>query len=104
MLVDAFDHDGSWLDVGCANGLLMETLTMRAREKGLQVKPYGFALSPRIAEVVRRRLQHSSDRISTGNVMTWEPQMPFDYITVIADSVPATARHDLVERLITRFL
>jgi hypothetical protein len=36
--------------------------------------------------------------------MTWEPQMQFDYVTVIADSVPKTARPYLVERLITRFL
>lgn len=30
--------------------------------------------------------------------------MRFDYVTVIADSVPETARQDLVERLITKFL
>jgi hypothetical protein len=104
VLVGAFDHDGSWLDVGCANGLLMETLTTWAREKRLRLEPYGLELSPRIAEVTRQRLPLWADRIWTGNVMTWEPQMRFDYITVIADSVPQTARQNLVERLITRFL
>ena len=104
VLVGAFDHDGSWLDVGCANGLLMETLPAWAREKGLRIEPYGLDLSPRIAEAARRRLPHWAGRIWTGNVMTWEPQMRFDYVTVIADSVPATARPDLIERLITRFL
>jgi len=104
VLVDAFDQDGSWLDIGCANGLLMETLATWAREKGLRIEPYGLELSPRIAEAARRRLPDWAGRIWTGNVMTWEPQMRFDYVTVIADSVPATARPDLVERLITRFL
>jgi hypothetical protein len=104
VLVGAFDHDGIWLDVGCANGLLMETLTTWAWEKGLRVEPYGLELSPRIAEGARRRLPHWADRIWTGNVMTWEPHMRFDYVTVIADSVPETARYNLVERLITRFL
>lgn len=104
LLVRAFDHDGSWLDVGCANGLLMETLTTWASEKSLRVEPYGLELSPRIAEAARLRLPHWADRIWTGNVMTWEPQLRFDYVTVIADSVPETARRNLVERLITRFL
>ena len=104
VLVGAFDHDGSWLDVGCANGLLMETLTTWASEKGLRVEPYGLELSPRIAEAARLRLPHCADRIWTGNVMTWEPQMRFDYVTVITDSVPQTARRNLVERLIATFL
>jgi hypothetical protein len=82
----------------------METLTTWTQEKRLRVEAYGLELSPRIAEAARRRLPDWVDRIWTGNVMTWEPPMRFDYVTVIADSVPKTARRDLVERLITRFL
>ena len=104
VLVSAFDHDGKWLDVGCANGLLMETLAAWASEKLLRVEPYGLELSPRVAEAARLRLPRWADRIWSGNVMTWEPPMRFDYVTVIADSVPETARHNLVDRLITRFL
>jgi len=82
----------------------METLTTWAREKRLRLEPYGLELSPRIAEAARLRLPRWAGRIWTGNVMTWEPPMRFDYVTVIADSVPQTARHNLVDRLITRFL
>ncbi|HEV2169386.1 MAG TPA: hypothetical protein VGR40_00485, partial [Candidatus Binatus sp.] len=104
VLVSAFDHDGSWLDVGCANGLLMETLAVWASEKRLRIEPYGLELSPRVAEAARSRLPHWADRIWSGNVMTWEPPMRFDYVTVIADNVPQTARPNLIERLVTRFL
>lgn len=104
VLATAFDRDGSWLDVGCANGLLMETLAQWTAEKGLRIEPYGLDLSERIAAAARRRLPHWADRIWAGNVMTWEPQMRFDYVTVIADSVPANARAALVDRLVTRFL
>ena len=104
VLTRAFDHDGTWLDVGCANGLLMETVAWWTAEAGLRIEPYGLDLSARIAEAARRRLPHWADRIWTGNVMTWEPPMSFDYVTVLADSVPAEARRDLIERLIAKFL
>jgi SAM-dependent methyltransferase len=103
-LARPFDHDGTWLDVGCANGLLMETLTRWTAEAGVCIEPYGLDLSARIAEAARRRLPQWSHRIWTGKVMTWEPPMRFDYVTVIVDSVPRDARRALVERLAARFL
>lgn len=104
VLASAFDHDGCWLDVGCANGLLMETLTQWTGEAGLRIEPYGLDLSARIADAARRRLPLWADRIWTGNVMTWEPLTRFDYVTVIADCVPRCARAELVDRLIVKFL
>ncbi len=104
VLARAFERDGAWLDVGCANGLLMETLARWTAEDGVQIEPYGLDLSPRIADVARARLPHWADRIWSGNVMTWEPPTRFDYVTVIADCVPPARRHDLVHRLMTRFL
>ena len=104
VLATAFDHDGTWLDVGCANGLLMETLAQWTAERGLRVEPYGLDLSAPIADAARRRLPRWADRIWAGNVMTWEPPMRFDYVTVIADSVPPGARGDLIDRLTRKFL
>lgn len=104
VLAQAFDQDGTWLDVGCANGLLMETLVRWTAETGLRIEPYGLDLSARIAAAARRRLSHWADRLWAGNVMTWEPPMRFDYVTVLADAVPAGARPDLLDRLIAKFL
>jgi len=104
VLANAFDHDGTWLDVGCANGLLMETLTRWTAESGLRIEPYGLDLSARIADAARRRLPHWAHRIWAGNVMTWEPPMRFDYVTVIADCVPPDSRRDLIDRLMAKFL
>ena len=103
-LVDAFDHDGTWLDIGCANGLLMETLAGWAAEKDVHIEPCGLDLSPRITEAARARLPHWADRIFAGNVMTWEPPVRFDYATVIADAVPASLRGELLARLVDTFL
>ena len=104
VLATAFDRDGTWLDVGCANGLLMETLTRWTSEEGLRIEPYGLDLSARLVDAARRRLPQWADRIWAGNVMTWEPPLHFDYVTVIADCVPANARSELIDRLVTKFL
>lgn len=104
VLAAGFDRDGKWLDVGCANGLLMETLTGWTGEAGVTIEPYGLDLSERLAEAARVRLPQWADRIWSGNVMAWEPPLRFDYVTAIADCVPRTVRGNLVERLVRRFV
>jgi predicted TPR repeat methyltransferase len=104
MLSGAFERDGTWLDIGCANGLLMETLTQWTAEKRVRIEPYGLDLSARLADAARARLPHWADRIWAGNAMTWGPPMRFDYVTVIADCVPASARGALLARLESKFL
>jgi len=100
----AFDRSGSWLDVGCANGLLMETLTAWVAESGHRIEPYGLDLSQRIAERARKRLPHWATRIWTGNVMKFEPPIRFDYVTALADAVPIQNRGALLMRLVHLYL
>lgn len=104
VIVDAFDHDGTWLDVGCANGLLMETLTAWAMEKGVRLEAYGLEISARIAERARVRLPRWAERIWTGNVMTFEPAIRFDYVTALPEYVEPASRRDLIERLALVYL
>ncbi len=104
VIARAFDRDGTWLDVGCANGLLMETLTAWVAEDGHRIEPYGLDLSDRIADRARKRLPHWASRIWSGNVMTFEPSMRFDYVTALADAVPPESRAMLLERLARLYL
>ena len=104
VIASAFDRPGRWLDVGCANGLLMETLAAWVAEKGHRIEPYGLELSNRIAERARKRLPHWATRIWTGNVMKFEPPIRFDYVTTLADAVPIQSRGELVIRLARLYL
>jgi Methyltransferase domain len=90
--------DGTFLDVGCANGLLMESVATWCAERGLAVEPYGIDISPALTELARRRLPHWADRIWVGNALDWRPPagLRFDYVHILLDSVPQARRADLV--------
>ena len=63
MVMEAVDRDVTFLDVGCANGLLMASVERWAREKGLEVAPYGVDISARLAARARERYPRWRDRI-----------------------------------------
>jgi len=92
------DSDGTWLDVGCANGHLMATLPAWAAERGVTVEPHGLELLPRVADLARATLPDLAGRIWTGSIMDFEPPNRFRYVTVLDDAVPPPRLGDLVDR------
>ena len=96
-VADAIDRDGTFLDVGCANGYLMECLP---RWTSFAVEPYGLDMSPELAELARRRLPASANRIFVGNALTWEAPRTFTYVRTGLDYVPPARRRALAERLL----
>ena len=100
LVLDAIPADGSLLDVGCANGHLMESLDGWARERGLELTLYGLELNPALAVEARRRLAAWADRIYTGNVMDWTPPRRFTYVRTGLEYVPDGRGPALVARLL----
>jgi SAM-dependent methyltransferase len=98
----AVHRDGSFLDIGCANGLLMESVVGWAAEAGYRVEPYGVDLSAALARFARRRLPRWRKHIWTGNVMTWRPPRMFDFVRTELVYVPPRRRQQLVSRLLAR--
>lgn len=101
LLVDAIPGDCTFLDIGCANGHLMECLAAWAAADGIQLEPYGVEISPALAELARKRLPHWADRIWTGNANRWEPPRRFDVVRTGLDYVPADRRASYVEHLLS---
>ncbi|MER5549835.1 class I SAM-dependent methyltransferase [Streptomyces sp. NPDC002589] len=89
------------LDVGCANGHLMECWTAWAAEAGHQVEPFGVEISPALAALARRRCPQWANRIWTGNAFDWKPPRRFDVVRTGLDYVPASARGSYLAQLLT---
>jgi hypothetical protein len=49
-IMDGIANDGTFLDVGCANGLLLESVQAWGAERGLVIEPYGVDLGSRLVE------------------------------------------------------
>jgi SAM-dependent methyltransferase len=76
-IVEAIGHDGTFLDVGCANGLLMESVVAWS---AFAVEPYGVDFAPGLVELARTRLPQWAGRIWVGDAESWTPPMRFDFV------------------------
>jgi hypothetical protein len=93
----AIDRDGTFLDVGCASGYLMESVVRWSRHR---IEPYGLELVPALAELARRHLPQWADRIFVGNALTWDPPRRFDFVRTELVYVPESRQRDLLTRLL----
>ncbi|MFF3562992.1 class I SAM-dependent methyltransferase [Streptomyces sp. NPDC002574] len=106
MVVDALHRDGTFLDIGCANGLLMESVRTWAAERGRAIEPYGLDIAPGLVELARRRLPRWADRIAVGNALDWRPDggRRFTFVHVLADCVPPARLGGLLRRLLAELV
>ncbi len=96
-IAHAIDRDGSFLDVGCANGYLLECLprwTPHALDR------YGLDIVPELLDRARRRLPELAGDLFVGNALDWDPPHRFTYVRTGLEYVPRHRRRELVERLL----
>jgi SAM-dependent methyltransferase len=98
-IVEAIHRDGSFLDVGCANGHLLESIVRWSEHR---IEPYGLDFSPRLVELARSRLPRWHDRIFLGDALEWEPPRRFDFVRTELVYAPEGRRRELLERLLER--
>jgi SAM-dependent methyltransferase len=101
-ILDAIDRDGDVLDVGCANGHLLESLMAWGRERGLALTPYGVDYGPRLIELARTRLPQCASHFYVGNAWEWQPPRQFRFVYTLYDCVPPYYFCEYVERLLDR--
>jgi GrpB-like predicted nucleotidyltransferase (UPF0157 family)/2-polyprenyl-3-methyl-5-hydroxy-6-metoxy-1,4-benzoquinol methylase len=102
VIAEAIDRDGTFLDVGCASGYLMETMQRWCSRKGVKIEPYGLDIAPELAELAQSRRPQWSDRVFVGNAIEWRHPggVKFDFVRTGLEYVPPPRQQDLVRHLL----
>jgi len=101
-ILDAVTGDGDILDVGCANGYLLECLVRWGSERGLRLTPHGVDRSAPLIERARTRLPAYAGNMHVGNAWSWPPPRRYDYVYTLYDCVPPEYLEEYIGRLFDR--
>ncbi len=76
-IADCIQKSGNFLDIGCANGYLLESIL---KWTSFDVTPFGIDLSPKLIELAKTRLSRYSNNLSVGSAPYWNSPVKFDYV------------------------
>lgn len=79
-IAQAVHRDGDFLDVGCANGLLLESLIQWTGERGIVIRPHGIDFVPELVALARQRLAPHCGSFAVANAFYWQPDRQFDFV------------------------
>jgi len=100
VIAEAVDRSGTFLDVGCASGHLMECLVEWCAARGCEIEPYGLDILPSMVDLARSRLPRWRDRIVFGDARTWMPPRRFDFVRTELMYAPDDEQERLVRHLL----
>lgn len=104
IILQAADHDGDFLDVGCANGYLLQCLVQWAEDKDITINPFGLDQGAELITLAKERFPSQQDHFWTANAWNWTPPRRFDYVYTLADNVPGPFVTDYLHRLLQDYV
>ncbi|MFD1676395.1 class I SAM-dependent methyltransferase [Alicyclobacillus fodiniaquatilis] len=107
MILEAINKDGSFIDVGCANGYLLESLEKWT--KGLRyynIEFHGLDISEGLIDLAIKRLPDWKDRLFIGNALYWAPEeKKYDFVCVKELSyVPINKQQSFLDHLFNNYV
>lgn len=103
-IAECIDYPGTFLDIGCANGYLLQCLLQWTGERGIEIQPYGLEISAQLATLAKQRLARYATHIFISNAWTWVPPIKFDFVRTEVVYVPEPLRANFVRRLMKLFV
>jgi hypothetical protein len=97
--VDAVHRDGDFMDIGCANGLLLESLVGWCAERGFAIRPYGIDFITELIDYARARHPGRETAFEVANAFHWQPGRRYDFVRTNLEYVPVADRRGFLKRL-----
>ncbi len=104
LILEAVDADGDFLDVGFANGYLLEGLVNWAGEGGISLTPFGIDQGAGLIELAKRRLPRFASHFWAADAWDWSPGRSFHYVYTMTDLVPERLLQDYLVRVMDRYV
>jgi SAM-dependent methyltransferase len=97
-LVRAIHRDGDFMDIGCANGLLLETLVSWAAVAGFAIRPHGLDFVEELVDLAVRRFPNARECFIVANAFYWEPVRQYDFVRTNLEYVPRSDWAEFIRR------
>ena len=104
LILDAIPDDGDFLDVGCANGYLLECLVTWGQERHVRLTPYGVDFGAKLIALAKQRFPQYPSHFWVANAWEWSPPRTFRYVYSLYDCVPEELLPAYIRRLLTRYV
>jgi SAM-dependent methyltransferase len=102
LILDAVPDSGDFLDVGCANGYLLECLVQWGHTRQVRLTPYGVDYSAALIALAQQRLPPYASHFWVANAWEWAAPRTFRYVYSVYDCVPVALLPEYIRRLVRR--
>src|SRR5262249_46774504 len=103
-IADCVIKSGTFFDIGCANGYLIECILNWTKQRAVSITPYGLDISQPLINLAKQRLPKYSDNLFVGNALYWEPKQQFDYVRTELVYVPEEYYKEFISSILSLFL
>ena len=102
IILQAVDHDGKMLDLGCANGRLVSDLHSWAKEEGISLDVYGVDFVAELVEKAKKRMPEITDHFDVADINDYVPKQKFDYIRTEIIHLNPNRIKEILERYLSK--